>query len=201
MDRLPVRLRESDSEEIGSVFDAAHDSLDVTTPGSAQLEVATSSRLARMGEKCDRHRRRIPGFRKMSGRFAGVRGHLRARRVTITRQLPHELPLVSIFDSARIERARLRCNLGAVRRERRRHRWLPVERDLACSGRRPGRFPQGSEVQIPMRLDSRGRVAQLRESTTAIAATVRRIPHPVGAWRRHLQPSRRRSPVDALQTR
>ena len=33
------------------------------------------------------------------------------------------------------------------------------------------KIPQGSEVQIQMRIDSRGRVAQLRESTAAIAAS------------------------------
>lgn len=166
-ERFRFDLKSSVSEEIGTL-DAAHDSLDLTTPGSAQLEVrhVGSHEWARNAVDLDP----IPGF-SGSPEDSPVWLITPGAHADVMRQLPREFPLVAsltVLDQSGTSPVR---SLGAADVKGAAtvgYQWdaiLPAAVDSQV------KTPPGSEAQIQIRLDTRGRVAELRVGTVGVAAS------------------------------
>jgi hypothetical protein len=164
-DRFRFDLKSSASEEIGTL-DAAHDSLDLTTPGSAQLEVRHigSHEWARNAVDLDPD----PGS-SGSPEDSPVWLITPGGRADVMGQLPREFPLVASLtglDRSGASTVRLLGAADVSGAATVGYQWnvpLPAAVDSQV------KIPPGSEVQIQMRLDSRGRVVELRVGTAPIA--------------------------------
>ena len=166
-ERFRFDLTTSVSEEIGTL-DAAHDSLDLTTPGSAQLEVrhVGSHEWARNAVDLDP----IPGF-SGSPEDSPVWLITPGARGDVMRQLPREFPLVaslSALDQGGTSRVRSLSAADVKGADTVGYQWNAI---LSAAVDSHVKIPPGSEAQIQMRLDSRGRVAELRVGTVGVAAS------------------------------
>jgi hypothetical protein len=166
-DRFRFDLKSSVSEEIGTL-DAAHDALDLTTPGSAQLEVRHlgSHEWARNAIDLDPN----PGL-SGSPEDSPVWLITPGAHGDVMSQLPREFPLVASLtglDQSGTSPVRVLGAADVKGAATVGYQWNAI---LPAAVGSQAKIPSGREAQIQMRLDSRGRVAELRVGTAPIAAS------------------------------